>query len=223
MAKKESLKSDKSSDDGLGAVKPPAGISQKAFGIIKLALGICLLPVVYAFTLAFLKSLSAVDRSSLNLFWAGGITFLLLYLFVWEPAIIYAKGQRLLEIVFTFFKPLVKVAPYLLPIYTIILFAAYSAASFFNKDLLGYFVFFFGFTMALHLVFSARSMRSKQGDLLKANYIFGFSFIYIVNILITALILNLLFDKYSFVGFFNSSYHIAKGILHAILRQVFLI
>jgi len=202
-----------------------SGISDKAFGIIKFILGICLLPFVYSGTVSFLKQFGLTEKAFQGYFWAGIITFIILYFFVYEPAIIYRKGHRLLEIVFSFFSPLVKVAPYLLPIYTLIIFVAYLLLSliFKSREFFYSFLFIFSFSLALHLVFSAKSVRTKQGDFLKANYIFGFSFVYIVNLLILSLCLNLLFKEFSFVNFFNDSFHIAKNIFYAVFKQLFLV
>jgi hypothetical protein len=144
-------------------------------------------------------------------------------LFIWEPAVIYAKGHKLLEIIFNFFQPLVRVAPYLIPIYTLVLFLMYGLFSIFIEGawLTNYAMFLFGLSIALHLVFSAKAIRSKKEDFLKGNYIFGFSFIYIINLGLLAFGVNLIFDKFSFVNFSNVSLQIAKGILATIFRQLF--
>lgn len=218
MEKKESPRKENNTQPKI------AGLSSKMFGIIKLILGICLLPFVYSTSFSFLNEFGVIEKSAQNYFWSGVITLLLIYLFVWEPAIIYAKGQRILEVIFTFFKPLVRVAPYLLPIYTIVLFILYWILSGILKspNLINYFVFLFGFTMGLHLIFGAKSLRSKQQDFLKANYIFGFSFVYILNLVLVAFILNLIFDKFSVVNFLNNSFQIAKNIFSAVFKQLFL-
>ncbi len=206
-----------------GPAKIP-GLSAKAFGVIKFILGICLLPFVYSSSVSFLNEFGALDKAAQNNFWAGLITLLIIYLFVWEPAIIYAKGQRILEIVFTFFRPLVRVAPYLLPIYTLILFLGYWVLSFFihSGHLLSTFLFLFGFSLGLHLIFGAKSLRTKQEDFLKANYLFGFSFVYLLNLFLAALILNLVFAKFSLVNFLNNSFQTARGVFEAVFRQLFL-
>ncbi len=201
-----------------------AGISAKTFGVIKFILGVCLLPFVYSATVSFLRQFSLVDNVSQVYFWSGIITFVLIYFFVFEPAIVYQKGHRLLEIIFSFFAPLVKVAPYVLPIYTLVIFVLYLLLSLFfkSREFFYFFLFMFGLSLALHLIFSAKSVRSKQGDFLKANYIFGFSFVYITNLIIVALCLNLVFKEFSFVNFFNNSFQAANNIFHAVFRQLFL-
>ena len=102
----------------------------RTFGIVKFIIGVCLLPFVYSVSVSFLNEFNTVEKLLQNYFWTGVISFIILYLFIYEPVIIYNKGQRLLNIVFNFFKPLVKVAPYLLPIYTIAIFILYLIFSF---------------------------------------------------------------------------------------------
>ena len=204
-------------------VSKPSWISNKAFDIIKLILGICLLPFVYSSTVAFLKQVGYVDASLQNYLWAGVFTFLLAYLFVFEPEWVYERGHKLLEFIFSFFQPLVKVAPYLLPVYTIVIFFTYLILAVFIKEdwLVNYTMFLFGFSLALHLVFSSRAIRSKKGDILKSNYIFGFSFIYIINLGIVALFLNIIFTDFSFVNFCNNAYSLASGIFKVVILQLF--
>ena len=214
----------------IGAGQGPGGtarlavFSHRGLSIVKFITGICLLPFVYSVSLSFLNEFNTVEKLFRDYFWAGVITFIIVYLFVYEPAIIYNKGQRLLGIVFQFLKPLVRVAPYLLPIYTIAIFIAYLILplAFKTKESLGSFLLLFSFSLTLHLVFSARSVRSKQGDFLKANYIFGFSFVYIIDLVLLAFCLNIVFKEFSFVNFFNNSFQTGKNIIYAIFKQLFL-
>lgn len=198
--------------------------SNKVFGIIKFILGVCLLPFVYSTSLAFLSQFGLLQKSLQGYFWSGVIALLIVYLFVWEPAIIYARGQRLLEMIFIFFKPLVRLAPYVLPVYTIVLFIIYGLLSPAIKGawLVQYSMFLIGSTLALHLVFSAKSIRSKKADFLKANYIFGFSLIYVINLTILAFCINLIFKEFSFVAFCNSAFQAASNMFYAVFKQLFL-
>lgn len=219
MGKKESPKKEDNSQPKI------PGLSAKAFGVIKFILGICLLPFVYSSTLAFLNELGVIEKPLQDYFWGGLITLIIIYLFIWEPVLIYTRGQRLLEIIFSFFKPLVKVAPYLLPIYTIVLFILYGLLSMTVKsstgDLINIFIFLLGLSIGLHLVFSAKSLRSRQEDFLKANYIFGFSFVYIINLILLSFGFTLIFSKFSFVNFCNVSYQTARSIFSTVFQQIF--
>ncbi|MFH1640693.1 MAG: hypothetical protein ABIA66_01885 [Candidatus Omnitrophota bacterium] len=218
MEKKESPNKESSFSSKKG------GFSSRIFGIIKLILGLCLLFFVYSTTIAFLKECAILDKAVNRYFSFGVITFLVLYLFIYEPVGAYNKGQKLLEAIFRFFTPLVRVAPYVLPIYTILISFIYLLYSLISKssDIVRYFVFLLGFSITLHLVFSAKSLRSRQSDFLKANYIFGFSFIYIINLITLGFVFSLMFEPYSFVNLCSSSYQITEDIISAIFRQLFL-
>jgi hypothetical protein len=204
---------------------PKAGnLSSRFFGIIKLILGLCFLPFVYAASASFLRELNLIQKDLQGYFWQGAISFIIIYIFIYEPAIIYKRGQRLLELFFSFFKPLVKVAPQVLPIYTIVIFVIYLLTSpvFKSKEWLNYYLFLFGFSSALHLAFSAQSMRTKQENPFKVNYLFGFSLIYIINIVLLSFLLNIIFREFSFVNFFNRASQISRDILFAVFKQLFL-
>ena len=204
--------------------KVSGGMTRRTSGIIKFILGVFLLPFVYSATVSFLNEFSIIEKPLQNNFWAGVISFVIVYLFVWEPAKIYLKGQKLLEVIFRFFAPLVRIAPYLLPIFFILIFIGYLILTVLVKSdqLLNYSIFLFGFTIALHLVFSAKSLRLRQGDFLKANYIFRFSFIYIINLILLSFFLNIIFARFSIVNFLNYSLQTAKEIFGILFKQLFL-
>jgi len=200
-----------------------SGLSSKAFGIIKFILGILILPFVYSSLSSFLHEFGLVNKELQWMFFDGVICFLGVYLFIWEPAAIYNRGHRLIEIVFSFLKPMVNVAPFILPIYTILFFVLYGLLSLGIKDrwLTEYMLFLVGFSAILHLVFSAKTIRTKKGDFLKGNYIFGFSFIFILNLALLSLCFSFIFSEFSFVNFCNISFAIAKNIFYVILKQLF--
>lgn len=185
-------------------------------------MGILLFPCVIGFTIGFSKELLSLEKSIIY-FLSGTISYLVIHLFIYKPVIIYQKGQRMLEIIFRFFSPLVKVASYLLPIYTLFLFFVYFIISVFIKTelLTNYFLFLFSFSLSFHFILTAEILRTKE-DFLKANYIFGFSLIYILNLILISFGLNLIYDKFSFIRFFNGSFQIANNIFSVIFKQLFL-
>lgn len=200
-------------------------VKRGSLSILKLVLGLGFLAFVYSSTLAFTSEFKNIDPLYQKPFWQGLVSFVLFYFFVWEPVKLYQRGQKILEAIFRFMAPLVKVAPYVLPIYTILLFCLYPLANliFPNGQTLVYFMFLIGFSIALHLVFGAKALRTKQGDFLKANYIFGFTLVYILNIVLLGLLLNLVFAKFSFVNFFNTSYMISHDMIVETIKQIFVL
>ena len=202
-----------------------SAVKKGSLSVFKLLLGLSFLTFVYSSTLAFIAELRNIDLKFQKPFWEGLVAFIIIYFFAWEPVKLYQKGQKIIEVVFKFFAPLVKVAPYAIPIYTILLFCLYPIFRLIvpYDETLVYFMFLFGFSLALHLVFGAKSLRTKQSDFLKANYIFGFTLVYIIDILLFSLLLNLVFEKFSFVNFFNAAYKISHDIVVAAVKQVFVL
>lgn len=216
-----------SKDKLFSDLKPPSKNKIKEFFTIffKLVIGIVLLPSVYSVTLCFSQELMRLEPQVTRSFIWGIIGFLGVYLFVWEPVSVYKKGQKIVEALVKFFAPLVKVAPFVLPIYTILIFSVYLLLEVFMNipEYTPAFIFSAGFSLALHLVFSAKTLRSRQGDSLKSSYVFGFSWIYILDAIIVAAFLNSTFENFSFLSFFNGSCQISRDIFLAIFKQLFVV
>lgn len=216
-----------SHDKVFSDLKPPSKSKLKEFFslFLKLTIGICLLPVMYAVSVCFLGELMKLEPRVTRSFAAGLGGFLGVYLFVWEPVVFYKKGQKLVEALVRFFAPLVKVAPFVLPIYTIFIFTIFLLLNLW-KDIAEYtpvFMFLIGFSLALHLVFSAKTLRSKQGDSLKSGYLFGFSLIYILDAAIVAAFFSSAFGQFSFLSFFNGSCQISRDIFMVVFKQLFVV
>jgi hypothetical protein len=115
-------------------------------------------------------------------------------------------------------------APYLIPVYTVILAAVYFILSFFIDitKYSGAFIFLIGFTLMLHLVYTAESIRDKQSDLIKTGYFSSISFIYITNLIIVFLIVSFFFQGASFVSFIADVYEKAKIFYWSFWKQLFL-
>jgi hypothetical protein len=210
---------------GNEGIKPKlSGLADKLFSVVKLILGLCFLAFVYSSTVSLSAECKVIDTAVMSFFLVGIAVFVIIHLFVFEAAEIYRRGQKLLEIVFKFFSPFVKIASFLLPIYALVIFFVYWPLSYAIRSViaLNYFMFLFGFAMAFHLVFSAKILRSRQGDFLKSHYIFGFSFVYIVNIVVIALCFNLIFADFSFVNFFNNAFKVTGEIVFAVFSQLFI-
>ncbi len=191
--------------------------------VLKSIIVIFLLPWIYAFTVAFINESKLVE-GNLNSFIIGIISFLVVYLFIYEPAEIYQRGQKITEATFRFLSPLVKVASFVVPIYSIIVFVLYILMSVFIKSdrLLGLFMFLIGFSIMLHLVFSARTLHSRKDDFLMIHYLFSFGFIYIINIALLALGFSILFESFSWLSLGKASFQICKDIFSAVFTQLFL-
>jgi hypothetical protein len=198
--------------------------SQKALKVLKFVIVVFLMPWIYSFTVTFINESKAIPKPFLGSFIAGIISFLVVYLFIYEPGRVYQKGQEIAGATFHFLSPLVKVTSFVVPIYTIVLFLIYCLISLFVKTnlLLDFFMFLIGLTIALHLVFTARILHSRKDDFLMINYLFSFGLVYIINIILIALGFSILFESFFWSGFSISSFQISKDIFSAVFGQLFL-
>ena len=192
--------------------------------VLKFIIVVFLLPWIYSFTAAFINESRTIGKALLDPFIVGIISFLVFYLFIYEPSTIYKKGQKITEATFRFVSPLVRIAPFVLPIYSILLFLLYCLIFRFmnSNSLLGLFMFLIGFSIIFHLVFSAKILHSRKDDFLMINYLFSFGFIYIINITLLALGFSILFESFSWLGFGKASFHITKYLLSTAFTQLFL-
>lgn len=196
--------------------------SQSAL-VLKLLLAALTVPLIIGLTRAFYDGASVLSNDAIKYFIYGFIAYLILHFLIYKPTAVYKKGQRILEILFKFFAPLLKVAPYLLPIYFILI-----AACFFilrhvfsiNADI-EIFLFLMAFSLILHLVLTAEALRDKYLGLAKANYFFGFAIIYLLNILMLAAVFHFMFTDFSFLEFFTQSGTNSFEIYQRIFNQLF--
>ncbi|MFH0877232.1 MAG: hypothetical protein V1863_03300 [Candidatus Omnitrophota bacterium] len=191
--------------------------------VLKLFLAFLLLPIVIGITIAFLDSLREMKTSVAAAFGWGVVVYLILHILLYEPATVYDTGKKIAEKAMSFFSPLVKVAGFCVPIFTILSFVAYFFASVIWKqsNFFGYFVFLASFMLTMHLVFTANSLKGKQAGAMRENYFFALFIIYIVNILIVAGAFSLLSYDFSFLSFIRKVGHAAGAIYTVSFRQLF--
>ncbi|MDP2939413.1 MAG: hypothetical protein Q8O13_04950 [Candidatus Omnitrophota bacterium] len=199
-------------------------MANKIISILKLIFAVLLLPIVIAISFSFYSQLNILENLTVSYFTWGIFSFLILYHLIWEPEIIFKKGQRIVEIIFKFFTPLVKIASFCLPIYTLLTLIIYLLLSLLTaelKNFVNYFIFFVSFFLTMHIVFAAKSLKSRESDFLKANYFFAMELIYIVNLSIIAGAFNLIFWDFSFLDFFRLSCQNTQNIFLPIFNQLF--
>ncbi|MDD4909611.1 MAG: hypothetical protein PHR44_02875 [Candidatus Omnitrophica bacterium] len=224
MAERGSKKNNGEKSQGDEGRRPSGRFRSRVFGLLKLFLGILVVPLCVGTSAAFIYNFRLLEPAVIKCFINGAVTFIALFFLIWEPLLLYNKGQRIISVIFSFFLPLVKVASYVLPAYVIVLFAGYFILRFFGLEgpALGCIVFLIGFSQALHLAFTARTLRQKK-DFLKANYVFGFSAIYVLNIFILALGISFMFARFSFLDFARSACQITGEIYRPLVAQLFMV
>ncbi|MFH0935598.1 MAG: hypothetical protein V1828_01875 [Candidatus Omnitrophota bacterium] len=199
-----------------------AFFSKNAVAVIKFAAGVLLLPAVYSFSVSFINEFNTLKGDLALYFWAGVASFAIFYIFVYQPELVYNYGQQMLGRIFSFSKPLAGAALYIIPAYTLALFIIYGVLVFTSevKGITGYFLLLIGFSIAMHLVFTAKSLNCGRRDFLKANYLFGFSLVYLSVLLLLGLGLSLILKEFSFFRFFNGSWQESAKIFTTIFNKV---
>ncbi|MBU1887642.1 MAG: hypothetical protein KKB46_00400 [Candidatus Omnitrophica bacterium] len=216
--------------------------------IFSFILSILLIPACAAFTISFYRGVTGISGISGSglIFILGAFSYSVLHLILFKLDFLYVLGHEVMHAIATFVSGgkvlgmkvsgkegsvktttpnlFIMLAPYLVPVYVVMLALLYFVFSFFTDAarFSGYFIFFTGFTLMFHLVYTAESIREKQSDLMKAGYFFSISLIYIVNIVIVYLIISFLFPKILFFDFISASFEKSKQFYYSFWRQLFL-
>ena len=216
--------------------------------ILRFIISILLIPVCVIITISFYNSMFAIKEVSESglYFILGALLYSMVHLLLFRLDFLYIFGHESMHAFATFCSGgkaskmkvsskegsvktttpnfFVMLAPYLMPVYTVILAAVYFILSFFIDitKYSGAFIFLIGFTLMLHLVYTAESIRDKQSDLIKTGYFSSISFIYIANLIIVFLIVSLFFQGASFVNFISDVYEKTKIFYWSFWKQLFL-
>ena len=216
--------------------------------IIKVLIGVFLLPVAVATTLAFTGELTQIQQIEglASYFLKGVVIYLVMHLVLYKPNYFYVLGHEITHALATlicggqvrsfrfsarggatlttksnFF---IALFPYFFPIYTIFFWLIYFLLAIF-KDISSFaplLLFLIGFSITFHLAMTIDAMKIKQSDIFRTGYLFSVSLIYTLNILLVGLILSVVFKNFSFPGFFQASLERTGNIYYAIYEYLFL-
>ena len=213
--------------------------------ILKLVIGVLSLPVAYAATKAFYTNFMLVKEAAANLqYFAWGIVvYVVLHLLFYKPTYMYVLGHEAVHAGMAWlfggkvksFKVskeggsvatdksnfIIELAPYFVPIYTVIITLIYFVVSRSYPIDGSIFFFLIGFTLAFHIVATVEIMKVKQPDIVKSGYMFSISLVYIVNIIVISTIFGLVFPGFTLNKFFLDFWEFSKYIYVAVVRQLF--
>ena len=186
--------------------------------VLKILGFILILPLIIAFFIAFQSQvLSLPVNKEAWMLWGAGF-YIALNLFVYDFKAPYDFGKSLVEKVLTFFKP----AGHVVPVFTLSLIVIYVAALIIGRgaSLQPYFLFAIAFTIAMHLILTAREIYQADSSVFKAHYLITFGAIFIANLFIVSLLLAWVIPEYSFVGFIKSlasrTFHLYTAVYKAL-------
>jgi len=216
--------------------------------VIKVLIGIFLLPLTLAASIAFAGQLNQIQKLSGDpaYFLKGIIIYLIMHLALYKPNYLYVLGHEVAHSLATFIcggqvrsfrissrgggvlttksNFFIALFPYFFPTYTIFFWLVYFLLSLFRdvSNFAPHFLFLAGASLAFHLVMTIDSLKVKQADIFRTGYLFSISLIYILNILLVSLILSLVFQDFSFVAFSHSAWESAANIYYGVYEYLFL-
>jgi len=198
-------------------------LRERLYSVLKFVLAVLLVPVVIGLTAAFLDGLRETDSRIAAAFGWGVIAYLVLHILFYAPAQVFDAGKKMSEQAVGFVFPLVKVAGFCIPIFTLLAFGLYAfvAAVWKRPDTLPFFVFCASFTFTMHMVFSANALKDKKPGWLKENYLLAIFTIYIVSMILISLVFSFLTPDFVLAHFFKRCGHVAGALYSVSFRQLF--
>lgn len=209
--------------------KPQAGASSgggfqaTAVVVLKFLFAALLLPVVIASTSAMYKEVLGFDGAIQHFLWLGLVVYLILYFFVYDLVHVYRFGQNVMTFCFQFLKPLVNFAPYVIPVYTIIVLIIFAVLNSMGKigEWKGLFYSLMAFTFSMHVILTAKDLYQKDSAPGKPTYFFGMQLVYILDVFFIALVMHTTVSGFSFVRFFQGLAGVTFDIYRAVFHQLF--
>ncbi|MBU1087290.1 MAG: hypothetical protein KKD05_07215 [Candidatus Omnitrophica bacterium] len=200
--------------------------------LVKIIIGISLLPVCFGASKAFYELLQALGTMEQTmLYFLSGIgLYILLYFSGLKMSFLYVLGHESTHallallcggkvkafkvsaqggsVAATKSNVLISLGPYCLPIYTILIIAGFFCATIFYpyiNDYLQILILLIGCSIAFHFLMTVHSLRVEQPDITENGYLFSLTLIYLINLSIIALLLGGLFKQINILLFFRQT------------------
>lgn len=214
---------------------------------IKYIIGILLIPLAIGFSKAFYIQLLNLDYigQRLSFFIWGIVIYMLIHILFYRPVYLYTLGHEAIHVLATWLcgghitsfsisrsggrvttsktNFFIELSPYFFPIYTVLL--IFIAPLIRNKlmypPLLSLYIFSLGFTLGMHLIMTAESLKLNQPDVMRSGYAFSLMTIYVGNLLLVFLILSFFIGDLSFKRYFFKSLEYTKSIYLSVFNRLF--
>ncbi|MDD5449416.1 MAG: hypothetical protein PHO42_02325 [Candidatus Omnitrophica bacterium] len=216
--------------------------------IFMVVIGVILLPLTVTVSKAFYYQLAGISifdsKNQLYFLW-GVTTYVIIYIFFFKLNYVYNFGHEFVHVISTWLSFgkagdmkvsskggsvktsksnfFINISPYFIPIWTILLCLTFLISSKFTEIAVyaPYFIFFIGLTLAMHIILTVEALKIAQPDIIKTGYLFSLSLIYVINIVIVAFVMSLIFAGFSFIDFFTQFYIETRDLCTAIFVQLF--
>jgi len=214
---------------------------------IKTVIALLFIPVAIAATKAFMRGLEDLNFLNFNLYFfiAGFFSYPIFQIVFVKPMYIYALGHEIVHVIATWLSAgkitsfhvssaggnvtttktnlFIRLSPYFVPIHVIfvaflywVLLKVFHISGLFNE-----FIFLLGFTLSMHIFMTIEVMKMRQPDIIKTGYLFSVLLIYIANIAIVVLALDLILGGISIISFAKRTLFISQDIYIAIFENLF--
>lgn len=214
---------------------------------IRLTLGVLFLPMAIGFCLAFYEQVASIRKVGAPeiLFLLGVTAYLAFHVLVTAPTRAYVLGHELMHASATWLSggkvqgfhvgsksgsvvankvtSLIALAPYLVPIYAVLLSLLFGVAGLFWEMTRWTPWFFFGLgaTLAFHLVFTINSLKEKQSDLEVVGPLLGLGLILWMNLTIVIGVMDIMVPEIHIGTYFHFGLERSQGIYRSIFTQLF--
>jgi uncharacterized membrane protein YidH (DUF202 family) len=117
----------------------------------------------------------------------------------------------------------IALAPYSLPLYTLVVFTVYRVVALFNPGAIITSIFYFlmGLTVAFHLVATVHYLQLEQPDLKRYGYFPSLVLIFTWSVCVVALVLALLFERIQVLFYFRAAVNSGVDFYLGVVRYFF--
>ena len=215
--------------------------------VLRTCFGLLLIPACAGYSFAFYEQLMLPRRvGQPEVALLLGITgYLVLHVFLGAPKRAYVFGHELTHataawvsggqvkgfkvgsnkgsVVTNKVTGFIALAPYMIPVYSILVALAYGIAGFFwdVRPYVSWFLFGLGASLAFHLVFTVEALKQKQTDLDVLGPVLSVGLIYWANITCVIGILSLVSPEVRFGDYMTGGWHAGLDLYRGIFTKIF--
>ncbi|HBG62251.1 MAG: hypothetical protein A2Y03_04715 [Omnitrophica WOR_2 bacterium GWF2_38_59] len=182
--------------------------------VFKFILTLVLIPVIYAATILFGKHYAQFSGVQEDFFYWGIWFFVVVYIFVYQFKGVQDAGRKIVSGIFGFVSFGKNFFANIFPFYFFIIMLGFHVArNVFNvKNYNHFFLFFGGFSIAMHVIETAGELQSQEKGLVKPNYYFSICLVYLFSVFFIILMMNLLTSIFTFPKYINGIIKISNDI-----------
>ena len=173
--------------------------------LTKLLCAVLMLPILLSCVVNFRNHLAVYPSTYSEFFIWGVMGFLLIFLFLYQFWSVFDFGQMAMGQMAKLTAPLDGFISKMVSFYMIlIVIAFYITIHFFKVDKYShYFMFFAGFFSAMHILLTSQQLQEEEKMPIKPSYLLSMSIIFIFNIFIMVVSLDIITKSFTFPAFFN--------------------